>query len=181
MSREADIAYAAGLFEGEGSVHVPRVSGAVRMTMTQTDLEPLERLVEILGGYIRGPYVRASRPTNKPWFRWQLSGWDAVDELYVELEPWLSPRRRGQFEASLSHPRRARGGPGGHNAAKSHCAWGHPFDEVNTYITPTAERVCKTCRRDRARAKRAKDPAAYRKYIREYQRLRRASLGAARP
>lgn len=35
-----------------------------------------------------------------------------------------------------------------HNASKTHCKWGHVFDEENTYIQPsTGKRQCRTCRR----------------------------------
>lgn len=32
-------------------------------------------------------------------------------------------------------------------AAKTHCKWGHPFDEANTYITPRGYRNCRACMR----------------------------------
>jgi len=31
-----------------------------------------------------------------------------------------------------------------HNAVKTHCRWGHPFDDENTYIWRT-ERRCRAC------------------------------------
>lgn len=40
-------------------------------------------------------------------------------------------------------------------AAKTHCVAGHLLDEANTYTKPgTAQRRCKTCRRERDRARR---------------------------
>ena len=33
-----------------------------------------------------------------------------------------------------------------HNAAKTHCLRGHPYDMFNTYTKPNGQRVCKTCR-----------------------------------
>lgn len=35
------------------------------------------------------------------------------------------------------------------SARKTHCKWGHPFDESNTYVRPGpgVHRVCRTCRR----------------------------------
>lgn len=40
-----------------------------------------------------------------------------------------------------------------HNAAKTRCPQGHPYDEANTYKTVTAKgrqrRECRTCRRER--------------------------------
>jgi hypothetical protein len=37
--------------------------------------------------------------------------------------------------------------------AQTHCKRGHPFDAANTYIAPNGQRLCKTCRRWRARRK----------------------------
>ena len=31
-------------------------------------------------------------------------------------------------------------------AAKTHCPKGHPYDEVNTYVTPNGRRNCRACR-----------------------------------
>jgi HNH endonuclease len=31
------------------------------------------------------------------------------------------------------------------NARKTHCIWGHPFNEENTYIRPNGNRTCRTC------------------------------------
>jgi hypothetical protein len=38
-------------------------------------------------------------------------------------------------------------GVSGKNARKTHCPQGHPYDEQNTYRTPTGGRQCLTCRR----------------------------------
>jgi hypothetical protein len=32
-------------------------------------------------------------------------------------------------------------------SAKTHCPQGHPYDEVNTYVTPSGTRQCWTCKR----------------------------------
>lgn len=42
------------------------------------------------------------------------------------------------------------------NAAKTHCAHGHPFDEQNTAIAHDGTRDCITCRRARNRAYKAR-------------------------
>lgn len=45
------------------------------------------------------------------------------------------------------------------NARKTHCPFGHPYDEENTYIVAaTGWRICKAC--NRARAKRRRRAAA---------------------
>lgn len=30
--------------------------------------------------------------------------------------------------------------------AKTHCPFGHPYDEVNTYVNPRGSRECRTCK-----------------------------------
>jgi hypothetical protein len=37
------------------------------------------------------------------------------------------------------------------NGKKTHCPAGHPYDEANTYRTPTGSRMCRTCRGDNGR------------------------------
>ena len=43
---------------------------------------------------------------------------------------------------------------GHHQADKTHCAYGHPYNAANTYYTPTGERRCRACRARIARARR---------------------------
>lgn len=38
-----------------------------------------------------------------------------------------------------------------HNAAKTHCKRGHPFDEANTYIRKDGSRFCRACERENKR------------------------------
>lgn len=49
-----------------------------------------------------------------------------------------------------------RGDAGQHQARKTHCPQGHPYDEANTYVDANAKggprRFCRTCRRERWRS-----------------------------
>ena len=36
--------------------------------------------------------------------------------------------------------------PMSHNARKTHCKNGHPFDLINTHMSPIGKRSCRTCR-----------------------------------
>lgn len=40
--------------------------------------------------------------------------------------------------------------------AKTHCKWGHPYDDANTHIARNGQRVCKTCSREKVRRHRQK-------------------------
>jgi hypothetical protein len=53
--RELDIAWAAGLFEGEGSIVISR-EGRVALQVHMTDEDVMRHLAEVLGGNITGPY-----------------------------------------------------------------------------------------------------------------------------
>lgn len=60
----------------------------------------------------------------------------------------------------LENARRSRPAPSW-QAAKTHCAQGHPFDEENTFVPPRGryKRVCRTCRRENLRRFRARQAA----------------------
>jgi hypothetical protein len=85
---------AAGLFEGEGSI--THVYGRTQLRIQMTDIEVLERFLEIIGaGRIYGPYSRKERDgyTRKPSWIWVCDG-PLVPVVFRTLAPWLSTRRR---------------------------------------------------------------------------------------
>lgn len=92
----AEDAYAAGLFEGEGSITVWRRNGRafVKLVMRQNDREPLDKLQAILGGTIQGPYVRHGG--NEYW-QWQICGWQLTERAVERMRPWLSTRRLARW------------------------------------------------------------------------------------
>jgi hypothetical protein len=50
------------------------------------------------------------------------------------------------------HAENVRRGDGGkHNATKTHCPQGHPYDEANTYYLKRGGRSCRACTRKRTR------------------------------
>jgi len=142
----SDLAYCAGLFEGEGSVGVKRSGPDGRYAypcaqVHMTDLEPLERLHGTLGGNLSGPYDAPGG--RKPRWTWTLNGFDKVEQLYGLIGEWLGPRRCAQFEKALSVER--------HQPA-THCVRGHAFDAENTWTSPDGtKRRCRACDRKRAK------------------------------
>ena len=98
-----DVAYAAGLFEGEGSVVIEKRRGGrttpgLRLQIAMADLEPLQRIQATLGGTITGPAYRVG---SKPMYRWRLSSILDVLRAIDALSPWLSPRRLARIEEML--------------------------------------------------------------------------------
>ncbi|MBM4645595.1 NUMOD4 motif-containing HNH endonuclease [Prescottella equi] len=61
-----------------------------------------------------------------------------------------------------------------HNASKTHCVNGHPFDAANTYVRPDGHRGCRTCRTENANVYRELNREQVRKRNREAKRASRA-------
>jgi hypothetical protein len=99
-----EIAWAAGIYEGEGCVVPER--GIVYISISMTDYDVLERWQAIMGGRLKGPYMYADR--NKPRWELRIGGWAEIEEIYTKLKPWLSIRRTARFEEILAMPNRAK-------------------------------------------------------------------------
>lgn len=97
------VAWAAGLYEGEGTAmakpyrHRKRGHSAyVRIKMT--DIEPLQMFHEVIGfGLFNGPY----EGVNKPCWEWSSNGWEGMETVLELFRPFLSPRRIEQLEGAL--------------------------------------------------------------------------------
>ncbi len=50
--------------------------------------------------------------------------------------------------------------PSARQARQTHCIYGHPFDEENTWLSKTNKRHCRTCNRNNQRVLRARRRAA---------------------
>ena len=96
-TRREEIAWAAGLFDGEGSITLSGDDLHVRLR--NTDLELVERFHRIIGvGVVYGPYSRnalADGFRRKPVWDWVAREDDGLDALAL-MWRWLSARRREQ-------------------------------------------------------------------------------------
>jgi hypothetical protein len=94
----ADAAWAAGLFEGEGSIVL--CNGRVRLQLRMCDDEPVRRLPKILGGRVYGPYENSSRDghVRQPFVMWVAAGPEAR-YAFAAMRPWLSRRRVERYSA----------------------------------------------------------------------------------
>lgn len=102
LSNETDLAWAAGLIEGEGcftchSKHHPY------FLLDMTDKDVVEKLQKVFPFCIlRGPYTHAKRPTMKP--RWRLDGFgpSAVKVMEAVL-PYMGSRRTEKINLLLKN------------------------------------------------------------------------------
>lgn len=88
-----EIAWAGGLFEGEGCITTS--SGRIVLRLKSTDEDTVIRFQEAIGaGTIYGPYIHHGNDgcVRKPAWVWVLYGDDVFDVL-DRLSPWLGRRR----------------------------------------------------------------------------------------
>jgi len=101
-SPEAQLAWAAGFFDGEGSIQLRRGT-LLQLYVGQTDPRPLERFAAAVGvGKVNGPYGPYPRKgranTWKPMYAWQVGGRKA-EQVFDLLRPFLSEPKREQYAA----------------------------------------------------------------------------------
>jgi|SRR5882724_1042560 len=91
---DTDVAYAAGLFDGEGTVGVERYGGRgynVTARVTNTNLDVLEWLRSRFGGFTQQAY--AAHDNRKACFYWTAKA--KIAEAFLEaVRPYLIIKRR---------------------------------------------------------------------------------------
>jgi hypothetical protein len=98
-----DLAWAIGLFEGEGCITMSKA--LVQVSMRSTDKDVMERFVGIIGaGTVRLSRSPSAPAHHKDQWAWQLVGGPAEYFLRMIL-PWLCERRRGRAEEVLGRRR----------------------------------------------------------------------------
>lgn len=111
-----DLAWAAGLFEGEGCISLNRPnksknSAYPTMAIGMTDKEPLEKFRQAISvGSLKGPYKK-SGPRKDVW-EWRAHGLEKVEQVLALFWPYLSPRRKkraAEVIRETRYPGKARG------------------------------------------------------------------------
>ena len=101
--KKTDLAYIAGLIDGEGCIHATTVkyagrASAIQVTITTTYKPVLEFVQSIFGGKIYNNQTR-DKPFWKPIYRWTIYGEKAIPVLQ-SVKPFLIIKR-GQAEIAL--------------------------------------------------------------------------------
>lgn len=150
-----EIAWAAGLFEGEGSMSV-RSNHGVNLYLGMTDEDTVRRFHSVMGAgqvYTK----RRARAHYKILYAWHCDRSADVTRILNLFFPWFGERRRERaaemFERLAKNP--------GPKAEWTHCPNGHPFVGVHLYVhKKTGKRMCRTCATERRRRWVAKQRAA---------------------
>lgn len=100
---ELAVAWAAGLFEGEGSVILYRPHGRAphpRIQLSSTDEDVIRRFAAVVGrGRVYGPYQK--KDSRLPRFDWTTGSWLNCAEIAGRLWPYLGERRRAKMREVL--------------------------------------------------------------------------------
>ena len=108
-------AWAAGFFDGEGTVGVygdakhPYVSMSLPQASLSGVPSTLERFhVAVGAGAISGPRAIPNQWSKLPQYRWQAASFDGVARVIEILRPYADIVKRRKMDASLARVREAR-------------------------------------------------------------------------
>ena len=99
MFSDVELAWVAGLLEGEGSFMTKTGGNSPKIQCTMTDLDVLERLQILMGGRIHPVKTRMAH--WKDAYMWTLNGQPAADAMKA-LYPWMASRRRETIDRVLA-------------------------------------------------------------------------------
>jgi hypothetical protein len=102
---EVKLAWAAGYFDGEGHTgvtHKRRSTLSIMIQIGSTDLEPLERFKDAVGGAgsINGPYQR-DNPDHREYWQYSCSNFEGVQHIMAVLWKYLSEPKRSQMHNAV--------------------------------------------------------------------------------
>lgn len=120
-----ELAWAAGFFDGEGSIGTShskrkrlyadgmRHTKAITIDVRQVDRRVLDRFQRaVMIGAVKGPYGPYRNPNQQPFYAYVTSGLENTQAVIGFLWPWLSPIKRTQairaltqFHLTLDYPR----------------------------------------------------------------------------
>lgn len=149
MASDLLIAWAAGLFEGEGTI----VAGGKRerrvgLALVMTDEDVVRRFGGVVGfGHVTGPYDRGHKPT----WHWHCRSARDVEAVLGQLLPYLGARRTAKALEALAIASTI--GPRWQD--RTHCKRNHLLAGDNLRVTVKngrTKRHCRACERARYEA-----------------------------
>ena len=101
-----ELAWAAGFFDGEGSMSLIKQGGHryPRLHLEQVDREVLDRFNNAIGnlGIVFGPYTRKDAPAHhKPHFKFAVQSWVKVQATIALIWSYLSSVKREQIRGVM--------------------------------------------------------------------------------
>lgn len=144
---ETLVAWAAGVFEGEGTIeHYRRGTSTERgLTIAMTDEDVVRKFRSVVNcGEVSGP--RDQGPGNKPIWKWRVRRHKDLTSVLDSFLPYLGERRHQRAVLLKNDP----APPIGQWNRKEKCKRGHSLSDPETVsIRANGERRCLLCNRER--------------------------------
>ena len=144
-----ELAWAAGLFEGEGCISLNHQTGrpgryVARMAVAMTDEDSVRRFHRaVCVGRTSKP---RPMPSGKVLWTWGTNRFEDVQHVICLLWYGLGGRRRAKAAEVL------RGVT--YWKPRTHCPHGHAYTDENTYVDKRNKRMCRACGRAKDRRRR---------------------------
>lgn len=93
------IAWAAGLFEGEGWLtlsHQKSGRPCAQLGLSSTDEDVVRRFALVIGGRVTGPHEKSGTWDFKPYWHCQMTRHEDIGIVLAAFWPWLGQRRRAR-------------------------------------------------------------------------------------
>lgn len=103
-----EIAWLAGLFEGEGCVSF-HGKNEVHLVINMTDQDVMERVHKLTGFVGSFRFYESKNPNHKDTWNWAVGERDQVIMLITLLLPWMGERRSRKMKAALERLKNNRG------------------------------------------------------------------------
>lgn len=96
-----DLAWAAGLFEGEGCISAGRQDSYI-LQLVSTDEDVVRRFYRVIElGTISGPFIPNGNVKYKPAWKWCCTNQYEMLAVLVALWPWLGERRQEKAREAI--------------------------------------------------------------------------------
>lgn len=166
-----DIAWVAGIIEGEGSIVCPTTpSTKVVVTVRMTDVDVIQHLFDVTGiGRVNGPYQPKGKNYYKPYWQWVVTQTADCSRLLLAVYPLLHSRRQAKVaeavdRISLSiHSTIGRNLQGMERPIRHGTMYGYTLEGRRGLprCVPCTEANRLKCQKDRARVRSLKQAAAH--------------------
>lgn len=146
--KDTNIAWFAGIFEGEGCIHRPdKRHKIVHLSLRMTDRDTVEK-VNALFPMPNGIHSRTQTGKGyKLLWEWSCAKGDTIVNILNLILPYLSERRTKRARILIEYIETR---PDRHYwSSKTHCPHGHEYTPENTYRSPCGRggRMCRTCQK----------------------------------
>ena len=144
-----ELAWAAGLFDGEGTIGVRRSGKQARlrriaMAIGMTHRPAVQRFCSAVRiGKVYDGRIASSRSNAKPVHLWAVYNHEHTQYVVALLWNYLSPEKKEQAKAALLAWKTER-----HGTSKEQCVRGHNLNETRRK-TPGGDNWCLACKRIR--------------------------------